>query len=81
MGEKIKEHQFIKAKKFQGILGCSDEELSLFISYFLKCELIEKVESGGEYFVVKSNLDGLTLIVRTMIETCELIEKYKNAEM
>ena len=59
----------------QAILGCSDEEARLFISYFSKCELIEKLETGDGYFVVKSNFDGLVVVVRIMIEACVLIEK------
>ena len=76
LGKRMKEYQVIKRKNIQGILGCSDEENEIFLHYFIEHEFIEKLDTDDSYFVIKSSFDGLVTVVRVMIETCELIEKY-----
>lgn len=75
LGKKMKQHQVIKTKTLQKILDCTEEENALFIQYFIKHELIEKIDTDDSYFVIKSNFDGLVMVVKLMIETCELIGK------
>ena len=69
--------QTIKPKNLQGILGCSKNETELFLNYFLKLELIEKLDTENSFFVLKSNFDGLRMVIVAWIEVCNLLEKKK----
>ena len=69
--------QTIKPKNLQGILGCSKDETELFLNYFLKLELIEKLDTENSFFVLKSNFDGLRMVIVAWIEVCNLLEKKK----
>ena len=69
--------QTIKPKNLQGILGCSKNETELFLNYFLKLELIEKLDTETSFFVLKSNFDGLRMVIVAWIEVCNLLEKKK----
>ncbi len=75
LGENVKQHQTLKTKTIQGIIGCSEEDAILFANHFVNNELIEKIDNSDLYFVVKHAVDGLIVLVRVMIETCSLIEK------
>ena len=69
--------QTIKPKNLQGILGCSKDETALFLNYFLKLELIEKLDTENSFFVLKSNFDGLRMVIVAWIEVCNLLGKKK----
>lgn len=71
-GEEIKQYQTITDKTVQGILNCSEKEASVFIDYFVKHEMIEKLDVDGTYFVIKSNIDGLQVVLRALIAGCRL---------
>ncbi len=74
LGEDIKRYQTIKPKIIQGILGCSDEETKIFVRYFEKHEMIEKIDATDSYFVVKNSIDGLAILLRMMMRLCNYIE-------
>ena len=69
--------QTIKPKNLQGILGCSKDETALFLNCFLKLELIEKLDTENSFFVLKSNFDGLRMVIVAWIEVCNLLRKKK----
>ena len=69
--------QTIKPKNLQGIIGCSKDETELFLNYFLKLELIEKLDTENSFFVLKSNFDGLRMVIAAWIEVCNVLEKNK----
>lgn len=71
-GEEIKQYQTITDKTVQGILNCSEKEAPVFIDYFVKHEMIEKLDVDGTYFVIKSNIDGLQVVLRALIAVCRL---------
>ena len=75
LSENMKQHQTLKSKTIQGIMGCSREDAAHFIKCFVKNELIEKYDNGDSYFVVKHAFDGLISLVKIMIEVCRLVEK------
>lgn len=77
VAEKFKQHQVIKAKSIQGILGCSEEEGAEFTRIFIKLELIEKIDTDDAYFVIKNSFDELVSIVVMAIKTREYLEKYE----
>lgn len=61
--ESIKKYQVIKIKHIQGILFCTENKAKTFINYLIQLEWLEKMESDDSYFVLKSNLDGLRIIL------------------
>ena len=69
------QYQTIKPKNIQGILGCSNDETELFINYFLRLELIEKLDTENSFFVLKSNFDGLRMVIVAWIEVCNLLDE------
>ncbi len=71
-GEELKQYQTITNKTVQGILDCSEKEAEIFIDYFVKHEMIEKLDVDGTYFVIKSNIDGLQAVLRLLIAVCKL---------
>ena len=66
-GEEIKQHQTITNKTVQGILDCSEKKASVFIDYFVKHEMVEKLDADGTYFVIKGSIDGLQIVLRGLI--------------
>lgn len=78
LGNSLKQYQTIKRKNIQGILNCSNVDTDIFIDYFVNHELIEKLDSEDSYFVLKSNIDGLRIVLDLAIEVCELIQKNKS---
>lgn len=81
LSEKMEQHQVIKAKNIQGILGCSQQENEIILRHFINHELIEKIDTDDSFFVIKGSFEGLVIIVKLMIETCKIIDKnnQKNA--
>ena len=67
--------QTIKSKNMQGILGCSKDETTLFLNYFLRLELIEKIDADNSFFVLKSNIDGLRIVIDGWIGLYHALEK------
>ena len=78
LGVKLKQYQTIKRKNIKAILNCSDVDTDIFIDYFVNHELIEKLDSKDSYFVLKSNIDGLRIVLDSAIDVCELIQKNKS---
>ena len=78
LGDNLKQYQTIKRKNIQGILNCSDEDTDIFVGYFVNHGLIEKLDSEDFYFVLKSNIDGLTVVMDLAIRVCELTQEGKH---
>lgn len=78
LGNSLKQYQTIKRKNIQGILNCSNVDTDIFIDYFVNHELIEKLDLEDSYFVLKSNIDGLRIVLDSAIDVCELIQKNKS---
>ena len=75
LGEELKQYQIIKVKTLQGILGCSESDALVFIDYFLKQELIEKIGTENSYFVIKSSIDGLRIVLKTLTTLCNVLKE------
>lgn len=59
----FKQYQCIKDKTIQAILGCTSDEAVKFRNKFVEFELIEKLDSGDSYFVIKDGFKGLQRIL------------------
>lgn len=69
------QHQTIKPKNIQGILGCSKDETELFLSYFVRLELVEKLDTENSFFVLKSNFEGLINVIAVWVELCNVLDE------
>ena len=72
---KLKQQQIIKFKTLQSMFDCSKVEASVLLDCFVKHKFIEKFGNEGAYFVLKDNISGLELVLRTMLEVCRLTFK------
>ena len=75
LGEDLKQYQTLKKKTIQGILNCSENDATVFLNYFFRHEFIEKMEADDCYFVIKSNIDGMSVLLKVLIEMCHLLSK------
>ena len=66
----LKQHQVIKNKTIQRILGCSEEQTLFLMDYFIKFEFIEKLENEDSYFILKDNICGLRMVLDAMLVAC-----------
>ena len=68
----LKQQQIIKIKTVQGMFDCSESQATILIDYFVKLEFVEKFDNGDSYFVLRDNIGGLKLVLKTMLEVCNL---------
>lgn len=68
----IKQCQIIKIKTLSSILNCSEEQAFIIMDYLLKHEFVEKLENEDSYFVLRDNIGGLKIVLKTMLEVCRL---------
>jgi len=68
----IKQYQIVKIKTLPGILECSEDDAAMLIELFAKHELVEKIENEDSYFVIKDNISGLRIVLKTMLEVSRL---------
>lgn len=66
----IKQSQIIKVKTLPGILECSEDDAVVLMGLFARHELVEKIENEDSYFVLKDNIGGLRIVLKTMLELC-----------
>ncbi len=59
----FKQYQIINDKTIQAILGCTSDEAINFKNIFVEFELIEKLDCGDSYFVIKDGFKGLQRIL------------------
>ncbi len=78
LGEELKQYKTIKRKNIQRILNCSESDTEIFLDYFLKNELLEKLDIDDSYFVLKDSIDGLRMVFIMVVEIIELSHKTKN---
>lgn len=71
----IKSYKTIKYKTIQGILNCSEDNAKAFLALLERHELVEKLDVDDSYFVLKDNVDGLIVLMRTQKQLCEFIWK------
>ena len=71
----LNQYQTINSKSIEGILGCSKNETSFFLDSFLRLEWIEKLDTDNSFFVLKSNVDGLRIVIVAWIELYNALEK------
>ena len=71
----LTQYQTINSKSIQGILGCSKNETSFFLNSFLRLEWIEKLDTDNSFFILKSNVDGLRIVIVAWIELYNALEK------
>ncbi len=71
----IKSYKTIKYKTIQGILNCSEENAKAFLALLERHEMVEKLDVDDSYFVLKDNVDGLIVLMRTQKQLCEFIWK------
>ena len=74
LADDFKGYKIIKNKTIQQILGCSEEKVSLFVDYFIEHEWIENLDAEN-YFVLKSNADGLWILLRAMAKVNEVLNR------
>ena len=68
----LKQQQIIKVKTVQGMFDCSESQAINLMDYFVKLQFVEKIDNGDSYFVLKDNISGLKLVLKTMLEICRL---------
>lgn len=73
--EDLKQYQTVKNKTIQGILDCTESDATVFLDYFIKHEFVEKIETDDSYFVIKSNIDGMKIVLKALIELCQYLIK------
>lgn len=71
----IKSYKTIKCKTIQGILNCSEDNAKAFLALLERHEMVEKLDVDDSYFVLKDNVDGLIVLMRTQKQLCEFIWK------
>lgn len=76
---KIKEHKTINHKTIKSILGVTDEVADRFVGYFIAQEWMEPFDGKDTYYVLKSNIGGLSILASTFIIVIEEINKQKNS--
>ena len=74
-GGELKRHQTINRKNIQRILNCSDTDTTIFVDYFVKHGLLEKLDFEDSYFVLKDSIDGLEILFKTVTAVIELRSK------
>jgi len=67
---KLKKYQTVKNKTIQSLFDCSESQAAVLIDYLLKHELIEKLDNDDSYFVLRDNIGGLRIVLKTMLELC-----------
>ena len=70
---KIKEYKILKQKNIQALLNCSAENAKAFMQLLVSLELLEKLDIEDSYFVIKSSVDGLIILMRTQKKLYEYI--------
>lgn len=60
----LMEYKTISSKALQGVLNCSDEEVSIFINYLVASEIIEKLDVENTYFVVKHVINDFIVFLK-----------------
>ena len=78
LGEELKQYKTVKRKNIQRILNCSESDTEIFLDYFLKIELLEKLDIDDSYFVLKDSIDGLRMVFIMVVEIIELSHNTKN---
>ena len=76
----LKQQQVIKIKNVQRMFDCSESQATVLIDYFIKLEFIEKFDTEDSYFVLRDNIGGLKLVLKTMLEVCKLKFKEQNMD-
>lgn len=70
--EDLKQHHTLKKQTIQGILNCSESDAAVFLNHFIVHEFVEKIETDDSYFVIKSNIDGMQIVLKALVEVCQL---------
>lgn len=68
----IKQCQIIRIKTLPSILNCSEDQAFIIMDYLIKHEFVEKLENEDSYFVLRDNIGGLRIVLKTMLEVCRL---------
>lgn len=68
----LKQQQIIKIKMVQSMFDCDESQATLLMDYFIKLEFVEKFDNDDSYFVLRDNIGGLKLVLKTMLEVCRL---------
>ncbi|MBQ9131659.1 MAG: helix-turn-helix transcriptional regulator [Clostridia bacterium] len=74
----LKQQQIIKNKTVQGMFDCSESQAAVLMDYFVNLEFVEKFDNEDSYFVLRDNIGGLKLVLKTMLEVCSLKFKEQN---
>lgn len=70
--EELKQYHTLKKQTIQGILNCSESDAAIFLNHFIVHEFVEKIETDDSYFVIKSNIDGMKIVLKALVEVCQL---------
>lgn len=68
----LKQQQIIKNKTVQSMFDCSKSQAAVLMDYFVKLEFVEKLNNEDSYFVLRDNIGGLKLVLKSMLEVCSL---------
>ncbi|MBQ2718231.1 MAG: helix-turn-helix domain-containing protein [Clostridia bacterium] len=70
---KLSEFKTITSKTIEILLGCSGKEAKRFLEYLIQMEMIEKLDIGERYFVVKHAVEGMLPLMKMIEKLCEVI--------
>jgi len=70
----LKQQQIIKNKTVQSMFDCSESQAAVLMDYFVKLEFVEKFDKEDSYFVLRDNIGGLKLLLKTMLEVARVLK-------
>ena len=76
--ETLKEFKTVQVKNIQGLFNCSETKARTFLMHLVNGEMLEKLDIGDAYFVVKDNVDGFIMLLRLQEKLCEVTERHKD---
>lgn len=68
------QNKTINVKTIQAFLDCPKGDAEIFLELFIKHEFVEELDASGTYFVLKSNVNGLKILLKQEITMCDLID-------
>lgn len=72
----LMEYKTVNTKIIQGMLNCGEAKARAFICLLERCEMVEKLDIGDAYFVIKDAVEGIILLIKMHKQLCDVINKY-----
>ncbi len=61
----LKEYQTLRPHVLQRLLMCPFSDANRFLNYLVDGEMVEKLGNTNKYFVIKDNIDGFVILLKT----------------